>query len=887
MTSALELASQFLEQYSLEEMAGAGWSAQKLHKHLKKSGWSLSRTDGGHDVFTHPKSKKNVAVPRHKGDVKAPVVLGIMKTMKEVNESADYAEHAKLFNRMVNDPEGNPAKKDVSGGHMMGASYQDQQKVKSKLYDVLAKSAKRKYGGDHMSGADASVNTWKEEVELDEGIVKDIKRLITGKDVKTRAGEEITKSQEAHMKGDYKTSKKHFRNFDRLDNLRKEEVELEENIELDERIRHSTVADSFTDGMLQLADKIGVGKVVKKMGPVADKIDAGIGHSLNKASDLYDKVKSKFKKEEVELEEGTFKYHMDKAISAHERGDTKKKEYHLGNAKTARYAIPSTDYAKHKDLFDKYKQMTEEVDLMEGLDRSHPIVKEYDALNKGHNLKSLRDIIKQKHRGPIDVTGFTSKDQAISHMLRNKHGDKAVAAAFGLSEGKDPFAGTPWSTKNTKKKMMDDYKKRTGLDKPETKEPKTVVKDGKRIYEDSELNETAPDSITNREVADRINRHGMGSTSERAQAILNKTRKATMNNIINRNKLPIPKVESVELEESGALARKLIPGLGKYQASKKANKLRMRASIAKDSAAEPYDPDNYYSQRGHELVTHWANIRTKAADKMDKISGKTSTYKDPFKEEVELDEARIPLEGHPYHNKSDAELRGIIKDAGETARIQKGMSSETKYLDQVNDASTVLYHRKKMKENVEQLDEISKKTISSALTKAGDQIDDPSIDSKKKVKRAKFINKAFSSLYANKTKFKEDVEQVDESLVGSALAAAAIGHAVHGDHTANAKHITRSNNPVMMAHAPNGGKLPNIQAPTAKPVKNKQGGYTQCAGSCTNEQVEVHFHGKEGYGVSQNGTLVKHHDDHAAAVAHAKSLSPVIHDLTEEFNYEV
>jgi len=70
-------------------------------------------------------------------------------------------------------------------------------------------------------------------------------------------------------------------------------------------------------------------------------------------------------KEEVELEEGTFKYHMDKAIAAHERGDTKKKEYHLGNAKTARYAIPSADYPKHKELFDKYKQMNESSDAYE------------------------------------------------------------------------------------------------------------------------------------------------------------------------------------------------------------------------------------------------------------------------------------------------------------------------------------------------------------------------------------------------------------------------------------------------------------------------------------------------------------------------------------------
>jgi hypothetical protein len=61
----------------------------------------------------------------------------------------------------------------------------------------------------------------------------------------------------------------------------------------------------------------------------------------------------------------------------------------------------------------------------------------------------------------------------------------------------------------------------------------------------------------------------------------------------------------------------------------------------------------------------------------------------------QLDEVRMPLQGHPYHDKTDDQLKYIIKDAGEAARAQKGMSSEGKYLDQVNDATTVLYHRKK------------------------------------------------------------------------------------------------------------------------------------------------------------------------------------------------
>ena len=51
-----------------------------------------------------------------------------------------------------------------------------------------------------------------------------------------------------------------------------------------------------------------------------------------------------------------------------------------------------------------------------------------------------------------------------------------------------------------------------------------------------------------------------------------------------------------------------------------------------------------------------------------------------------------PLWGHAYHNKTDVELRFIIKDAGEAAQAVRGLDekAEGKYLDQVNDACTVL-----------------------------------------------------------------------------------------------------------------------------------------------------------------------------------------------------
>jgi len=48
-----------------------------------------------------------------------------------------------------------------------------------------------------------------------------------------------------------------------------------------------------------------------------------------------------------------------------------------------------------------------------------------------------------------------------------------------------------------------------------------------------------------------------------------------------------------------------------------------------------------------------------------------------------------------YRRKTDAELRYIIKDAGEAARAMRDHDpiAEAKYLDQCNDAGTVLNER--------------------------------------------------------------------------------------------------------------------------------------------------------------------------------------------------
>lgn len=55
-----------------------------------------------------------------------------------------------------------------------------------------------------------------------------------------------------------------------------------------------------------------------------------------------------------------------------------------------------------------------------------------------------------------------------------------------------------------------------------------------------------------------------------------------------------------------------------------------------------------------------------------------------------------PIPDHDYHNLTSASLLYIIKDAGEAAQAMQGMNyeAECKYLDQVNDACTVLRYRK-------------------------------------------------------------------------------------------------------------------------------------------------------------------------------------------------
>ena len=86
----------------LDEMPESSMKTRDVHAHLRKSGWTLKRTGGGHDVYSHPKSKEHIAVPRHK-QLKAPLIRGIMKASR-VSEETEIEEQLEKKGRFVSGP---------------------------------------------------------------------------------------------------------------------------------------------------------------------------------------------------------------------------------------------------------------------------------------------------------------------------------------------------------------------------------------------------------------------------------------------------------------------------------------------------------------------------------------------------------------------------------------------------------------------------------------------------------------------------------------------------------------------------------------------------------------------------------------------------------------
>jgi predicted RNA binding protein YcfA (HicA-like mRNA interferase family) len=96
------------ETEQLDEMPESSMKTRDVHAHLKKSGWALARSSGGHDVYKHPKAKHSIPVPRH-NQLKAPLIRGIMKASR-VSEEAEIQEQLYKKGKFVSGPVKKPYK---------------------------------------------------------------------------------------------------------------------------------------------------------------------------------------------------------------------------------------------------------------------------------------------------------------------------------------------------------------------------------------------------------------------------------------------------------------------------------------------------------------------------------------------------------------------------------------------------------------------------------------------------------------------------------------------------------------------------------------------------------------------------------------------------------
>jgi predicted RNA binding protein YcfA (HicA-like mRNA interferase family) len=92
----------------LDEMPESSMKTRDVHAHLRKSGWALARSSGGHDVYKHPKAKHSIPVPRH-NQLKAPLIRGIMKASR-VSEETEIEEQLEKKGRFVSGPVKKPYK---------------------------------------------------------------------------------------------------------------------------------------------------------------------------------------------------------------------------------------------------------------------------------------------------------------------------------------------------------------------------------------------------------------------------------------------------------------------------------------------------------------------------------------------------------------------------------------------------------------------------------------------------------------------------------------------------------------------------------------------------------------------------------------------------------
>ena len=192
------------------------------HDNLEEACWKGYHKDGMKTMFgkRYPNCVKNEDVAEGLNNGQGPSVDEILyhltRAYRSLQKRNDFYQDFSIITHIYETLRSYLKDGDLEGFHSsyerMLSRYPD---ASVELFDAMFQSA----GLPSDTGTIEQFLDKCSQQGVEEGLGKDIKRLATGKDVKSRAGQEIAKSQDASMKGDTKTSKKHFDRYDKLDKL--------------------------------------------------------------------------------------------------------------------------------------------------------------------------------------------------------------------------------------------------------------------------------------------------------------------------------------------------------------------------------------------------------------------------------------------------------------------------------------------------------------------------------------------------------------------------------------------------------------------------------------------------------------------------------------------
>ena len=275
--------------------------------------------------------------------------------------------------------------------------------------------------------------------------------------------------------------------------------------------------------------------------------------------------------------------------------------------------------------------------------------------------------------------------QEYANKIKTKLGKLAKNEEVEIDESENPFKNLPGKFTHILNKDVrgdhgiinmgtvlrhtggDRYEVRAGKSKGKTVE---IHKDHVNVNEEVEIDEGHQIVATTK--AGETFKSGIHPTKEKALSQYYKMSKSG-----NYKKIATVKTEEVEIDEE------------QIEERNKQNAI-MRKTMDASRGAK-------FKAR-NDTTTPDAEPQHKTAQAHNKAIGRA--IRQMSNEEVEMAEGRMsqqhPLEGHPYHSKSDAELLHISKDAHAAAEAMKdhNTSAENKYRDQASDSATVRHFRK-------------------------------------------------------------------------------------------------------------------------------------------------------------------------------------------------